>query len=176
MGPREGRRVRVKERRQQDEREALGVQILRETLSRLSRRPDSERHSGTPRAARTRNREEDGNPALQEHPGRGGRQSKASTGDVHHVAEHRRGRDSRRETSEVIQIVRQEEDHVARMENAGVELYMMVESGQLKLAFPRRVPASPTVTLSGERCAYVGDMIFRVGPRSCERAEPGSRQ
>ena len=49
-----------------------------------------------------------------------------------------------RETSEVIQIVRQEEDHVARMENAGVELNMMVESGQLKLAFPR-VPASPTV-------------------------------
>jgi hypothetical protein len=70
----------------------------------------------------------------------------------------------------VIQIVRQEEDHVARMENAGVELSMMVESGQLKLAFPR-VPASPTV--APERCAYVGD-IFRVGPRSCERAEPGS--
>ena len=44
----------------------------------------------------------------------------------------------------MIQIVRQEEDHVARMENAGVELSMMVESGQLKLAFPR-VPASPTV-------------------------------
>ena len=87
MGPREGRRVRDQERRQQDEREALitlGVQILRETLSR---RPDSERHSGTPRVARTRNREEEGNPALQEHPG--GRQSKASTGDVHHVAEHR---------------------------------------------------------------------------------------
>ncbi len=76
-----------------------------------------------------------------------------------------------RETSEVIQIVRQEEDHVSRMENAGVELNMMVESGQLKLAFPR-VPASPT---GGERCDYVGD-IFRVGPHSCERAEPGSRQ
>jgi hypothetical protein len=30
------------------------------------------------------------------------------------------------------------------MENAGVELSMLVESGQLKLAFPR-VPASPTV-------------------------------
>ena len=42
-----------------------------------------------------------------------------------------------KETSEVIQIVRQEEDHVARMENAGVELSMLVESGQLKLAFPR---------------------------------------
>ena len=49
-----------------------------------------------------------------------------------------------KETSEVIQIVRQQEDHVARMENAGVELSMLVESGQLKLAFPR-VPASPTV-------------------------------
>jgi hypothetical protein len=51
-----------------------------------------------------------------------------------------------KETSEVIQIVRQEEDHVtvARMENAGVEFSMLVESGQLKLAFPR-VPASPTV-------------------------------
>ena len=49
-----------------------------------------------------------------------------------------------KETSEVIQIGRQEEDHVARMENAGVELSMLVESGQLKLAFPR-VPASPTV-------------------------------
>jgi hypothetical protein len=48
--------------------------------------------------------------------------------------------------SEVIQIVRQQEDHVARMENAGVELSMLVESGQLnlKLAFPR-VPVSPTV-------------------------------
>ena len=44
----------------------------------------------------------------------------------------------------MIQIVRQQEDHVARMENAGVELSMLVESGQLKLAFPR-VPASPTV-------------------------------
>ena len=41
-----------------------------------------------------------------------------------------------KETSEVIQIGRQEEDHVARMENAGVELSMLVESGQLKLAFP----------------------------------------
>ena len=49
-----------------------------------------------------------------------------------------------KETSEVIQIVRQEEDHVARMENAGVELSMLVESGQLRLAFPR-VSASPTV-------------------------------
>jgi len=49
-----------------------------------------------------------------------------------------------KETSEVIQIVRQQEDHVTRMENAGVELSMLVESGQLKLAFPR-VPASPTV-------------------------------
>ena len=49
-----------------------------------------------------------------------------------------------KETSEVIQIVRQGEDHVARMENAGVELSMLVDSGQLKLAYPR-VPASPTV-------------------------------
>ena len=57
------------------------VRILRETLSR---RP--ERHSGTPWGAR--NREEEGNPALQAHPG--GRQSQASTGDVHHAPEHRR--------------------------------------------------------------------------------------
>ena len=75
------RRVRDQERRHQDEREEVGVQILRETLSR---RP--ERHSGTPRGAR--NREEEGNPALQAHPG--GRQSQASTGDVHHAPEHRR--------------------------------------------------------------------------------------
>jgi hypothetical protein len=60
------------------------------------------------------------------------------------------------------------------MENAGVELSMLVESGQLKLAFPR-VPASPTV--APERCAYVGD-IFRVELHSydSQRAEPGSRQ
>ena len=79
-----------------------------------------------------------------------------------------------KETSELIQIVRQQEDHVARMENAGVELSMMVESGQLKLAFPR-VPASTAD--GGERCAYVGD-IFRVELHSydSERAEPGSRQ
>jgi hypothetical protein len=78
-----------------------------------------------------------------------------------------------KETSEVIQIVRQQEDHVARMENAGVELSMLVESGQLKLAFPR-VPAFAD---GGERCAYVGD-IFRVELHSydSERAEPGSRQ
>ena len=100
MGPREGRRVRDQERRHQDEREEVGVQILRETLSR---RP--ERHSGTPRGAR--NREEEGKARLQ--------QEMSIT--LRSIAE--------KETSEVIQIVRQQENHVARMENAGVELSML---------------------------------------------------
>ena len=76
-----------------------------------------------------------------------------------------------KETSEVIQIVRQQEDHVARMENAGVELSMLVESGQLKLAFPR-VPASPTVVSAAPTSATSSGS----GPAVCERAEPGSRQ
>ena len=49
-----------------------------------------------------------------------------------------------KETSEVIQIIRQEEAHVDRMASAGIDLDMLVESGQLRLAFPR-VSASPTV-------------------------------
>ena len=49
-----------------------------------------------------------------------------------------------KETSEVIQITRREEAHVDRMASAGIDLDMLVESGQLRLAFPR-VSASPTV-------------------------------
>ena len=47
-------------------------------------------------------------------------------------------------TSKVIPILHQEEAQVDRMEAAGVDLIMLVESGRLKLAFPR-VPASQTV-------------------------------
>ena len=50
-----------------------------------------------------------------------------------------------KETSEAIQIVRQEEAYVDRMEAAGTDSNMLVESGRLKLAFPR-APAFPTVT------------------------------
>jgi hypothetical protein len=79
-----------------------------------------------------------------------------------------------KETSEVIQIVRQQEDHVARMENAGVELSMLVVQ---KRAAEARVPSGAGVADGGERCGYVGD-IFRVELHSydSERAEPGSRQ
>ena len=129
MGPREGRRVRDQERRQQDEREALGVQILQETLSS---RP--ERHSGTPWGAR--NREEGGNPALHTPADVRARLQQEMSSTLRSIAEE--------ETSEVIQIIRQEEAHVDRMASAGIDLDMLVESGQLRLAFPR-VSVSPTV-------------------------------
>ena len=62
-----------------------------------------------------------------------------------------------KETSEVIHIVRQEEAHVDRMEAAGTDSNMLVESGRLKLAFPR-VPASPTVASAAPY--YVGDIFL----------------
>jgi hypothetical protein len=117
-------------RRQQDEREVPSVQILRETISM---RP--EQHSGTPRGAR--NREEADSPALQEHPADvKTRLQQEMPSTLRSIAE--------KETSEAIQIVRQEEAYVDRMEAAGTDSNMLVESGRLKLAFPR-VPASPTV-------------------------------
>ena len=57
-----------------------------------------------------------------------------------------------KETSEVIQIIRQEEAHVDRMASAGIDLDMLVESGQLRLAFPR-VSASPTVASAAPKSA-----------------------
>ena len=108
----------------------LSVQILRETISM---RP--ERHSGTPRGAR--NREEVDSQALQEHPADvKARLQQEMPSTLRSIAE--------KETSEAIQIVRQEEAHVDRMEAAGADSNMLVESGRLKLAFPR-VPASPTM-------------------------------
>ena len=82
-------------RRQQDEREVLSVQILRETISM---RP--ERHSGTPRGAR--NREEADSRALQKHPADvKARLQQEMPSTLRSIAE--------KETSEAIQIVRQEE-------------------------------------------------------------------
>ena len=133
MGPREGRRVRDQERRQQDEpREALGVQILREAPFKEAR--TSFRHTtGCTEPGRRRQSSFAGTPRHTPADVKARLQQEMSI-TLQSIAE--------RETSEVIQLVRQEEDHVARtgMENAGVELSMMVESGQLKLAFPR-VPA-----------------------------------
>ena len=57
-----------------------------------------------------------------------------------------------KETSEVIQIVRQEEAHVDRMEAAGVDVSLLVESGRLKLACPR-MPASPTLASAASTSA-----------------------
>jgi hypothetical protein len=83
-----------------------------------------------------------------------------------------------KETSEVIQIIRQEEAHVDRMASAGIDfkLSMLVESGQLPVkAEARRVPPGVGVADGGKRHADVGD-IFRIELHSCdsERAEPGT--
>jgi hypothetical protein len=81
-----------------------------------------------------------------------------------------------KETSEVTQIIRQEEAHVDRMASAGIDfkLSMLVESGQLPAE--ARVPPGVGVADGGKRRAYVGD-IFRIELHSCdsERAEPGNR-
>jgi hypothetical protein len=64
---------------------------------------------------------------------------------------------AQKETSSVIKIIRQEEEHVQRIEDAGIDTSVLVATGQLKLAFQHASPTPQSTSASSASTVSAGE-------------------
>ena len=64
---------------------------------------------------------------------------------------------AQKETSSVIKSIRQEEEHVQRIEDAGIDTSVLVKTGQLKLAFQHASPTPQSTSASSASTVSAGE-------------------